>query len=113
MLGTTLIVLAVIIMVVGALVLDHGTFSGIFDSRHKASEICKEHQGVLGQQAYSQCGQMVGSACRKGYVSSDRTRCEVPPNVLGYSIVVGSVLMLIAGIVVTILTHKKFKKKSH
>ena len=98
-LGLALVIGGVVLFVAAFFLGFLGAFSAPFASRAAALEVCKRHEGRLGQGSGTRCGTMVGDICRKGVVDATRTECTVPPNrAVELAYVVAGVLVL-AGVV--------------
>ena len=104
-----ILIASIVAIVVGMVLLQSDSYSGMFDSRAAAQSICNSHKGYLGQAAGSACGVMDGSGkCRKGKVNAMRTECVAPANFTAYGVLlVGGV-----GLLTSIVFYSMDKRKS-
>lgn len=106
-----ILIASIVAVVVGLVLLQSGSYSGMFDSTAAAQSICNSHRGYLGQAAGSACGVLDKSGkCRKGKVNAMRTECVAAANYPAYGVLLVGGVGLMASIVIYSINRKSAPK---
>lgn len=117
-LGIVLVILSVVGIVVGIVNMSNQNYNGLFESAEEIDKVCKQHIKPVGTPSGTACAIPIPGvdgkirACRRGVVNELGNNCVSTGDGFGAGLCAGSVLVLVAAIIVLFIPSSA-KSKAH